>query len=166
MKALASRHIILGLALLTSLLAAFAPEMEAQEVVEGLAEPVMREVGDKVERPRGSKEEGFGERLNRSDLALSDSDPFRAKSWYVPPPPPPPESLPKPTAPPLPFSYMGMFEDQGKATVYLVRGEESFAVAQGERFAEAYRLDKIDQGVLIFSYLPLDIKQTLAIGMN
>ena len=41
-------------------------------------------------------------RLRARELAGTDIDAFRTKSWFVPPPPPPPEPPPKPTAPPLP----------------------------------------------------------------
>lgn len=160
-----SRQAILGLALLASLLAAFAPEAETSEPA-GVAEPVVRREPSTAVVSSPAEELGLVHRLQRSDVALSDIDPFRPKSWYVAPPPPPPSPPPKPMAPPLPFRYMGMFEDQGKATVYLVRGEDSFAVAQGDKFAGSYRLDRIDRGALVISYLPLSVQQTLPIGIS
>lgn len=160
-----SRQAVLGLALVVSLLAAFAPEAETGEPA-NVAEPVARNVPQQSAEAPITGEADLAGRLQRGDVVVSDVDPFRAKSWYVPPPPPPPSPPPKPTAPPLPFRYMGMFEDQGKATVYLVRDEESFAVVQGERFADSYRLDRIDRGVLVISYLPLSVQQTLPIGIS
>ena len=43
-------------------------------------------------------------------------DPFRNKSWYVAPPPPKPV---KPTAPPLPFQYLGKLKEDGEKEGYL-----------------------------------------------
>jgi hypothetical protein len=104
--------------------------------------------------------------IKRADVLVSESDPFHAQSWYVAPPAPPPAPPPKPTAPPLPFKYMGMFEDQGKISVYLVNGNESYAVSPGEKISEDYQLEKIERGMLIINYLPLSTRQTLAIGLN
>ena len=106
-------------------------------------------------------------RLARSAWTESDADPFRAKSWYVAPPAPPPPPPPKPTAPPMPFKYMGALEDTaqgGKTVVYLARGNDSFQVAVGDKFADSYQLEKIERGQLVIRYLPLSILQTLSTG--
>ncbi|OHC67887.1 MAG: hypothetical protein A3H93_16180 [Rhodocyclales bacterium RIFCSPLOWO2_02_FULL_63_24] len=106
-------------------------------------------------------------RLTRSPWAESDADPFRAKTWYVAPPAPPPPPPPKPTAPPMPFKYMGALEDTsqgGKTLVYLAKGNDSFQVAVGDKFADAYQLEKIERGQLVIRYLPLSILQTLSTG--
>lgn len=105
--------------------------------------------------------------LVRNDWTESDADPFRAKSWYVAPPAPPPPPPPKPTAPPMPFKYMGALEDTaqgGKTVVYLARGNDSFQVAVGDKFADSYQLEKIERGQLVIRYLPLSILQTLSTG--
>lgn len=107
------------------------------------------------------------QRLTRGDWAESDADPFRAKSWYVAPPAPPPLPPPKPTAPPMPFKYMGALEDTsqgGKTMVYLAKGNDSFQVAVGDKFADSYQLEKIERGQLVIRYLPLSIVQTLSTG--
>lgn len=107
------------------------------------------------------------QRLTRDAWAESDADPFRAKSWYVAPPAPPPPPPPKPTAPPMPFKYMGALEDTGqggKTMVYLAKGNDSFQVAVGDKFADNYQLEKIERGQLVIRYLPLSILQTLSTG--
>jgi hypothetical protein len=108
----------------------------------------------------------FVMKIKRADVLVSDSDPFHTQSWYIAPPAPPPAPPPKPVAPPLPFKYMGMFEDQGKVSVYLVNGNDSYAVSPGEKISENYQLEKIERGMLIINYLPLSTRQTLAIGLN
>lgn len=158
------RQLILYVALIGTVLAVFLSEPSVHEDGD-LAAPTRVEKLTQQSDPASEKPMAFGKPL-RNELPSSEADPFRPKSWYVAPPPPPPQPPPKPTAPPLPFSYMGMFEDRGKPTVFLMRGDESFAVAPGERFADAYRLDAIGRGTLAITYLPLSIQQSLAIGVT
>jgi hypothetical protein len=106
------------------------------------------------------------DRLTRRTPADTDTDPFRPKSWYVPPPAPPPPPPPKPTAPPLPFQYVGKFDhaDGSDLVVYLAKGNESFAVKRGEKFDNVYQFDGIERGQIVILYLPMSIKQHLPIG--
>jgi hypothetical protein len=108
------------------------------------------------------------DRLSNRTTATSDVDPFRVKTWFVAPPAPPPPPPPKPTAPPLPYTYVGKFEDTdagGKLVVYLAKGNDSFAVSPGDTFDDIYRFEKLDKGNLVFEYLPLAIKQRLPVGI-
>ena len=66
----------------------------------------------------------------------------------------------KPVAPPLPFRYVGKMLDGDKLAVFLVNGNESLAVATGERIGE-YRVEKITDAEIVFTYLPLKTKQSL-----
>ena len=95
-------------------------------------------------------------------------DAFASKSWYVPPPPPPPPPAvkppppPKPTAPPLPFTYIGRFDNPGDPTlILLVRDDRLFTVSQGDTIDATYRVDRIDAGSVELTYLPLKQKQVL-----
>lgn len=107
------------------------------------------------------------ERLQREPMTVGDSNPFLAKSWYVAPPPPPAPPPAKPAAPPLPFVFAGKLqEDDGALVIYLVKGEQSFAVKQGETFDNVYRLEGIEDGNLVIQYLPLSVKQLLPIGSD
>ncbi|GAB3772775.1 hypothetical protein GCM10028796_44030 [Ramlibacter monticola] len=96
---------------------------------------------------------------------------FPAKSWQppppppAPPPPPPPPPAPvAPVAPPLPFVFMGRMFDADPPTVFLVKGERAYLVAQGEVIDDIYRLEKVEPGQLTLRYLPLDAVQTLPVG--
>jgi hypothetical protein len=92
---------------------------------------------------------------------------FESKSWYVPPPPPPPAKPlppPPPTAPPLPFTYLGRYEDLAKPVIFLVRGDRVLLVSAGDVIEGTYRVDGIIGTVLGLTYLPLNIRQTLDIG--
>ncbi|MNK73169.1 hypothetical protein D3C87_926620 [compost metagenome] len=103
-------------------------------------------------------------KLERTLPEVGDFNPFNAKSWYVPPPAPPPAPPPKPTAPPLPFKYIGKLEEAGGWTIYLSKGEQSFAVKKGETFDAVYRIDDWENGNLVIVYIPLSIKQYLPVG--
>lgn len=111
------------------------------------------------------------ERLNREDASAKPepgaSTVFRAMSWYVPPPPPPPKPPPPPpppTAPPLPFSFLGRYEEEGTRIILLVRGDRIYTVSEGEVIDNVYRVDHLTGGLLELTYLPLNIKQTLSTG--
>jgi hypothetical protein len=104
------------------------------------------------------------DQLGKREPVKTDADPFVPKTWYVPPPAPPPEPPPKPTAPPLPFQYVGKFEDaqdKGKAVIYLAKGNDAYSVKPGDTLDGQYRFEGLERGVLVFTYLPLAIRQTL-----
>ena len=99
---------------------------------------------------------------------------FATHSWYEPPPPSPPppatattESLapPTPTAPPLPFAYMGTFTpDGGTPVFFLTAGDRVFDVRIGETLDNLYSVDGLSGGQLQLTYKPLNIKQQLTVG--
>lgn len=100
-------------------------------------------------------------------------DIFKSKSWYVPPPPPKPVKLPPPpppppplppSAPPLPYSFMGSYEEPGgKLIIYLTKAGKIYSVSQGDTLDGIYRVEGINSGNFSITYLPLNIKQTLRI---
>jgi hypothetical protein len=69
----------------------------------------------------------------------------------------------KPTAPPLPFRYVGKAIEDGKLAVFLQRGEDSYSVSKGQKLDNEYRVDKVSETKILFTYLPLKQKQTLDI---
>ncbi|MDX8120496.1 hypothetical protein SKZ59_01810 [Janthinobacterium sp. GMG2] len=66
--------------------------------------------------------------------------------------------------PPLPFQFLGRFVDEGKAAYFLQAGERNVVARPGDTLEERYRFDGVVQGALQFTYLPLNLKQTLAVG--
>lgn len=104
------------------------------------------------------------------DAAATDA--FATKSWSVAPPPSPPAPEappappPPPQAPPLPFKYMGSMQEAGGRTVwYLLQGERLIVAGAGDVIDSAYRAEGIEGGQLRFTYLPLNQRQTLSIGV-
>jgi hypothetical protein len=67
----------------------------------------------------------------------------------------------KPTAPALPFAYIGKVIEDGKLTVFLSRGGESYSVAPGDTIGPDYRVDAVSDAEIPFTYLPLKTKQKL-----
>ncbi|MCC6474825.1 MAG: hypothetical protein IT514_13910 [Burkholderiales bacterium] len=80
------------------------------------------------------------------------------------PPPPPPAAPVKPTAPPLPFRYMGSVGEGREQKIYLVQGETMHEAMLGMSFAPNYRLDAVQPDELTITYLPLSIQQKLVTG--
>lgn len=79
-----------------------------------------------------------------------------------PPPPPPP---PPPTAPALPFTFVGKFQVEGeKTTVYLAQGDRLHDVMAGDVIDGVYRVEAIVDARIDFVYLPLEQRQSLAMG--
>lgn len=66
----------------------------------------------------------------------------------------------KPVAPPLPFRYLGKMIEDGKLKVFLARGDESLTVRAGQKLGE-YRVDRVTDAEVVFTYLPLKTKQSL-----
>lgn len=90
---------------------------------------------------------------------------FNSTSWHITrpaPPPPPPPPPPAPTAPPLPFTYMGRYEDPPKLLVILASGNKVYTVSEGEVIDGNYRVDRITDSAVELVYLPLNINQSLS----
>ena len=86
-------------------------------------------------------------------------DPFAPRS-FSPLVPASAATKEKRTAPPLPFRYLGKMIEDGKLAVFLARGDESLSVKAGTRVGE-YRVDRITDREVVFTYLPLKTKQKL-----
>lgn len=162
------RWAILGSLLFATLLAGYliddepVPERQAHQ-------------RDAAARPAGTREDGAGKPPAAAPLqfpeqvaaggdeAVQGIDPFRAKSWYVAPPPPPPA---KPTAPPLPFQYLGKLDEDGEIRVFLNHQGRHLIARVGDIIADTYRVEEISGGRMTFLYQPLKETQVLAIGAD
>ena len=103
--------------------------------------------------------------LVRRKFKAPKADPF---ALYVPkprtlplaPPPPPPA----PTAPALPFAFLGRMVESDNTTLFLSKADQSYSVKINTVLDNNYRVDQIDNDQVVFTYLPLNIKQTLSFG--
>jgi hypothetical protein len=101
--------------------------------------------------------------LERPQAEAPSSDPFAKRSFGAPAAAQAASAPARPEAPELPFRYMGKVIEDGKLEILLLRGEEHFAVAAGQKVGEEYRLDKVTASALTFTYLPMKKKQTMEI---
>ena len=91
------------------------------------------------------------------------ADPF---ATYIPQPralpaaPPPPA----PSAPSLPFTFLGRMVDSDSTVIFLSKQDQSYIVKINSVLDKDYRVDMINNDQVVFTYLPLNIQQTLSFG--
>lgn len=148
-----------GGALLFSVLWFAAPQESA------VVEPVGRPFAKAGSAPLASRE---GVNFATRAAAKVGNDLFSSHSWYVappPPPPPPPPAAVVPTAPPLPYTFLGSYVKSGDKPVYfLVRGDRVFDVRPGDTLENTYAVGNASRGQLQLTYLPLQQDQWLSVG--
>ena len=103
------------------------------------------------------------------------ADPFGKRSWLAPPPPPPPPVVPPPpptpaptpppSAPTLPFSLLGLVENEpGVTTALLMQGNDLIVAKAGDEIAgKRYRVVSVSATAIQFIYLPLQQAQVLQV---
>ena len=148
------RHLILAAALGATLLAVFlGGENETDEAPEIVAA---------VERPaiRSAQPESVASSSER--MGESTTDLFAPHDWN--PPPPPVEIKPaKPEAPPLPYRYLGRWEENGALTMILGHGDQSIPVRSGQILDGQWRIDNISARRIDFTFLPLKTRAHLTL---
>ena len=96
------------------------------------------------------------------------ADPFVPRSWLPPPPPPPsmsavaPALPPTPTAPAMPFNFIGQIDngaDLPKA--FLTHSESLHIVAKGDLVEKVYRVESITPTKVVLTYLPMMQEQSI-----
>jgi hypothetical protein len=114
-------------------------------------------------------------RLQRAESTRPGSDPFGnrvrpapAQRRELPPSGPvravsaPP--LPPPSAPPVPFTYIGRLSEDNRTTVFLSAGERNLVVKPGDVVDNNYRVEEVTDNAVSLTYLPLNVKQTIPTG--
>ena len=71
-----------------------------------------------------------------------------------------------PSAPPLPFTFIGSIERGGRRTVMLMEGEQLHLVGVRERIGEHYRVERVTPTQIEFTYLPMQQRQVLETGQD
>jgi hypothetical protein len=129
------------------------------------AETVMAAHAAVVAKPYANEEEHelSLDKLRRALPEPGKVDPFAPRS-FTPPQPRLADAPPaRPSAPPLPFTYLGKVIDNGQTSVFVARGDENYSLEAGQTIAGSYRVDKITDTAVTFTYLPMKTRQTLAI---
>jgi hypothetical protein len=157
------RALLIAIALALAAVAIFDNEDDNRGAVSAAPAPRMA-----LPRAKGAQaplpEIAF-DKLDQKIVRDPVADAFELRSWEPPPPPkkelPPP---PPPQAPTLPYTYMGKIMEGNQVIVFLSKQDRNYVVKKGETVDGTYRIDDINSGTMVFTYLPLDQQQILAIG--
>ena len=166
------RRIILALALVASLAAAFWPASE--EAIEEETEVVGAVA--KSERHRTSQPRSTAptapRQVDSARLGIMAADLFPSQTWRAPPPPPPPAPValtsppppppPPPQAPPLPFQYLGRWQEGNKDVYFLEQGTRLVEARVGDTLS-GWHFDRASETALTFTWTALNQQQTLRI---
>lgn len=111
------------------------------------------------------------------EAAAPDLDPARLQrpgtdravaDLFAPTPAPAPASegqgAPRPSAPPLPFQFVARIIDGGNTSVYVMLGEDHYTARPGLVIDRNYRVEKVTDTAVTFTYLPLGTRQVLSLN--
>ena len=74
------------------------------------------------------------------------------------------QSAPRASAPPLPFQYVAKIIDGDSTNVYVMHGEDHYSVKPGLVIDRNYKVEKITETAITFTYLPLGTRQVLSLN--
>lgn len=148
--------VIVALALLASVVTG-----RERAAVPAIVEPAQRHVATDPVPPEDLDLEKLV-RLRREEPVR---DLFASRSLAPAPPPAPVTAAkpPVPSAPPLPFRYLGRMVDGTKVVVFLLKNQEAVHAAAGDTLENTYKVESITDSAVQFVYLPLGTKQTLGV---
>jgi len=69
-----------------------------------------------------------------------------------------------PSAPPLPFKFIGMIVEDDRVSALVSFQGKDLTIRSGDQIDSNYRVEKVANGEIQFIYLPLQMQQTLSIG--
>lgn len=163
------RQWLILLALSATLIAVyFAPPKQSEELIEVTSAPVNKKVKmtEKIEEPTmQSKQKLVQNRVwdteNSQNLFPGKVKPISVAASALPQISLPP---PIPTAPPLPFTYIGKVIEEGKPTVFVSKQQKNYYLKGGEVLEGTYRVDKVESDRVVFVYIPLETEQVMTTG--
>jgi hypothetical protein len=68
------------------------------------------------------------------------------------------------SAPPLPFQYVAKIVDGDRTNVYVMLGEDNYSVKPGLVIDRNYKVEKVTETAVTFTYLPLGTRQVLSLN--
>lgn len=163
MPAERSRKIVLGIALIGTVVAAVYP-VEEPPAQQPMAKNRTGQLAA-VKSPEAPDENIPWIEIVRAPIAAPENNPFSDNAWRPPPPPPPkPEAPPAPMAPPFPYSYAGRMGSEEKPLLLFVSNDKSVSARVGELIDSAWRVEAVDETSISLRYLPLDQTQSISLG--
>jgi hypothetical protein len=160
-----TRQKLLGAALILTLVAVIWVHGQTQD--ESAGEVVMSVKTRSIQKHLAQNDTRLAlGKLYRADdnVTTKMKDVFQPTSWYIPPRPVPAPPPPPPMAPALPFQYIGKLMEGGVLTVFVTKQGQNYAIKSGDTLDDIYHVDSIESQRVIFTYLPLNIQQSLATG--
>lgn len=167
-----ARRILLFLSLAATLAAVYFAPAREDAVVEASVRPAVSNASSGATRAEGEARAAKPAQVIalRSRDEADDSEPrlFSTQSWDPQPsqvqetrqaavetPPPAPQ------APPVPLQLTGRYEEGGKVAMFGIFNGDSVVLWPGENISAEWRVDAIEAGQVVFTYLPLGQKQSL-----
>lgn len=150
------KALLLALLMLT-VTAALWPLPEEQVSVrdKAPAKPALDATGSTV--PEGQKTNGVATRNGETRAGITDL--FPAQTWA------PPIAIAtkpaEPEPPPLPFVFGGRYQEEGKSMVFMIAGNEMYALKEGDSLPGGWKLTEIGVSALQFHYAPLNATRSL-----
>lgn len=89
---------------------------------------------------------------------------FASTTWVPPTKPVIAAPAPPPTAPPLPFTYIGKRLEDGVWQVFVSRGDQTLIMREQQTIDGTYRVDSVKPPQMVLMYLPMNEPQTMSIG--
>ncbi|MEZ0316334.1 MAG: hypothetical protein ACAH10_05525 [Methylophilaceae bacterium] len=74
------------------------------------------------------------------------------------------DEVTEPEVPPLSFVYTGKVIQDDQLRIFLSSGKKNYIAKQGDILEDVYRIDEIALPNIIFTYLPMNVAQSLSIG--
>lgn len=153
-------------------LIAWAPDHFFGEQASDVASNVQPAAGKQQAAIARARAEVARDAEKSATLVVPQVDLFATQSWYVAPVVTAEQqaaldapAIPTvPTAPPLPFQFIGKLEDSQQLQVFLQNGERLYVVRAGDVIDDTYKIDRISATEMSLVYLPLKFAQTLSVG--
>lgn len=91
--------------------------------------------------------------------------PARAAKPRAPAPPAATVEAPRPVPPPLPYQYLGAVKDAaGRSISYVATESSMHPIRVGAVLDGVWRIDIVEPSRVVFTYLPLDLQQTISVA--
>ena len=163
-----TRRIVLGGALLATVVASVWPKGQESPMAEVVRPPSERERAPSRQHtvPEHPAFPALGVLRERQYDDAEIQDLFGPKNWNTPVPQAPQKrsAPPPPMVPPFPYSIAGRVVDAHGTMIVFSNHNQNFAVRAGELLEKTYRVESIDSQVVTVTYLPLGLTQRLPLG--
>lgn len=184
-RALVRPGVWIGVASVAAVALLFAPSTErlgAGDVVQALPRSLAPATVTAQAR-KSAPARGAGDEVLRVVARVAPAEPEDGRLWLLQPAVDPapsasppraaagaentaPSSASAPSAPPPPFRVIGRYADGQREGVVLQGADGAVSIAHaGETLGDSYRVESLAGNVMVLSYLPLNLKLTMDIGI-